>query len=141
MSWSKQDCMDFLLGIKESNKFYSMDNNVFRIDIKPSDNDLFEITLYQHGEELPPERLAMPDLEYEWEGKKYSISFDVKHFPHKAIIPYQDSRFQNQYWAENFKTKSGNFAIFHGNQAYLSIEEACDMLRYCHSVSNLLAFV
>lgn len=91
------------------------------------------VELYDHGEMPSSEDLKMPDMAMP-DGT--TISFNVQCFPHTYIRPLVDVRFKERPWAKQF--------VLMGAMAptgTCTLEELCDIIRYCVKLGGLKAFL
>jgi len=92
------------------------------------------VEIYDRGEMPSAEDLKMPDLVME--DPEIHITFSVQCFPHTGIKPNQDIRFKGQPWAKPFTLQG-----FMGTTGACTLDEVCDILRYCVRLPGLTAFL
>lgn len=101
-----------------------------------------EVQIFDRGKEESPESLAkLSDSSYLNErlkelGLDITISLDVQVFPHTAIYPQDDVRFKGQPWVHKINKRYGL-----GCSGVVSLDELCDIIRYCLKLTNLKVFL
>jgi hypothetical protein len=110
------------------------DNGVFYVVAECLKNGHYYVSLFD-WQPQPSEEEKI------WEPLKVSqvtVYFDVKVFPHIPIVPANDYRFKEQYWATKTKTTLSTMAYV---AIYADQETYLDILHYVDKISKMKAFL